>query len=134
MIQKVPDNDENFIGLGSKQEAKGFSEGKCLDWYQKTYNLSQLSLYDQLALCNMLNPDYSSQKQWYQEIIAKDPYNYKALYGLAITEHNNGNINNALKLYKKVISINPDYNKSYEMIAFIHHEEGSFLQAAIMSS
>jgi hypothetical protein len=96
MIEESLNIDEKFIGLGSKEEQIGFSEGHGYEWYEKRYNVSKLSLYDQLAICNMLTPDCPHQKEWYEDIVAKNPSNYKAVYGLALTEHNNDSIKRAL--------------------------------------
>jgi hypothetical protein len=40
MIEKVPEDNEKFIGLGSKEEAKGFGQGLGYEWYEKKYNIS----------------------------------------------------------------------------------------------
>jgi hypothetical protein len=49
---------EEFIGLGSKAEEEGFSEGKGYEWYEQRYG-ENLSLYDLLAVCNLkANSDF----------------------------------------------------------------------------
>lgn len=69
MIEDNMNVDDNFIGLGSKEEEKGFSENKGFYWYEKRYEDVRLSLYDELALLNMISPQYEAQKEWYNALL-----------------------------------------------------------------
>jgi tetratricopeptide (TPR) repeat protein len=51
----------------------------------------------------MLTPNFKAQKQWYESILKKDAKNFKALYGLALTYHNEGAIEEAINIYKKIM-------------------------------
>jgi hypothetical protein len=33
MIEKIPNAADKFVGLGSRQEERGFSEGQSYEWY-----------------------------------------------------------------------------------------------------
>jgi predicted Zn-dependent protease len=51
------------------------------------------------------------------EILAQDPNNAFARYGLAMEYANSGNIGQALDEFTKLISANPDYAAGYFMAA-----------------
>jgi hypothetical protein len=48
----------------------------------------------------MIYPNYEDQKDFYERMLIKDSLNFKALYGLGLAEHNNHNIESALKIFK----------------------------------
>lgn len=51
------------------------------------------------------------------EILAQDPNNAFARYGLAMEYSNSGNTEQALEEFKKLLSTNPDYAAGYFMAA-----------------
>jgi Tfp pilus assembly protein PilF len=53
-------------------------------------------------------------------MVGSHPGNFKFVFGLALAEHNADYTEAALQLYQRVIELNPNFNKSYEMIAFIY--------------
>ena len=51
------------------------------------------------------------------EILAQDPSNGLARYGLAMEYSNSGQFDSALKEFGKLLSVNPDYPAGYFMAA-----------------
>jgi hypothetical protein len=61
----------DFIGLGSKEEQKGCYEGKVLEWFNKKFRYRNISCYDLLALCFLVEDKFDEQRSWY-ELMSKD--------------------------------------------------------------
>jgi predicted Zn-dependent protease len=51
------------------------------------------------------------------ELLAQDPNNAFARYGLAMEYSNSGELNRALEEFSKLLSANPDYTAGYFMAA-----------------
>jgi predicted Zn-dependent protease len=51
------------------------------------------------------------------ELLAQDPNNAFARYGLAMEYSNSGEFNRALEEFSKLLSVNPDYTAGYFMAA-----------------
>lgn len=51
------------------------------------------------------------------EILAQDPNNAFARYGLALEYSNSGKLEQALEEFKKLLAANPDYSAGYFMAA-----------------
>ena len=51
------------------------------------------------------------------EILAQDPNNAFARYGLAVEHSNSGRLEQALEEFKKLLAANPDYAAGYFMAA-----------------
>lgn len=75
-----------------------------------------------MGLCLLVKQDYktlNNQKSFYRELSKVFSTDYRVWYGLALVYHNNRGYKDAETLYWKVAKMQPDFDKPYEMMAFI---------------
>jgi tetratricopeptide (TPR) repeat protein len=101
---------------------RGFGDGCSYVWCESHYGIAERSLYDQLALTLMLEQPAKMNSDWYESMLVKDPWNYRAMFGLGVLYHNKGLFKTALEIYKRLIGLRPNFDRPYEMMAFIYLE------------
>lgn len=77
--------EDTFIGFGLEHEQIGFSEQKGYEWFERHYNVAELSMYEKLTVALIVNgrPSYRDLV-WIRELIVDNPLNHKAVFEWAI--------------------------------------------------
>lgn len=65
---------------------------------------------------------YADAFDYYTQVMAVNPRNYKCLYNIAEIQAVNGKINDAVHTLKKCIRIRPDYNKALTLLNRINED------------
>jgi tetratricopeptide (TPR) repeat protein len=92
-----------------------------IKWYTsyKSDRHISSSPYDILALTYLLSKKFEEAEKWYSGRLSKDHDNYQLLMGLANTEYNLGKYEEAEKLYRRVVELKPELERSYQQLAFV---------------
>jgi len=86
----------------------------CNDCTHGEKSLEEVSLFASFSNGNIDNMDRISALS---DILAQDPNNTFARYGLAMEFANSGQVDRALEEFEKLLSSNPDYAAGYFMAA-----------------
>ena len=105
--------------------------------YEKAIELFNASLNDRnkdedkaailynIGFCYGIMKDSKKEFEYYNKALDAFSNFQPALYDLGEYYYNNNDLKNALKIYEKLISINPKYEDAYYMIALIQDALGN---------
>ena len=105
--------------------------------YEKAIEFFNVSLNDRnkdedkaavlynIGFCYGIMKDSKKELEYYNKALETFSDFQPALYDLGEYYYNNNDLNNALKMYEKLVSINPEHENAYYMLALIQNALGN---------
>ena len=101
-------------------------------WYyslvfeNKQWKILWLSKMMNIASAHLRNQQYDQSKLLFEVITGINPFNEEAYKGLALSYANLSQINEAIRVVKKMVELMPDNHSNYAILADFHGSAGQF--------
>ncbi len=105
--------------------------------YEKAIELFNVALNDKdnveekafvlynIAFCYGILKDFDKEIEYYKKSLETFPDFQPALYDLGEYYYNNNDLNTALKMYEKLVAVNPNHEGAYYMLALVQNALGN---------
>ena len=91
---------------------------------EKDNEMKASTLYN-IGFCYGIMKDFNKELEYYNKSLETFSDFQPALYDLGQYYYNNNDLNNALKMYEKLVAVNPEHEGAYYMIALIQNSLGN---------
>ena len=92
---------------------------------EATDDEKKASILYNIGFCYGIIKDFDKEIEYYNKALETYSDFQPALYDLGEYYYDNNDLNNALKMYEKLVAVNPEHEGAYYMIALIQNDLGN---------
>ncbi|MBR3628450.1 MAG: DUF2225 domain-containing protein [Elusimicrobia bacterium] len=92
---------------------------------EENKNETKASILYNIGFCYGIMKNMEKEVEYYNKALDVFSDFQPALYDLGEYYYNNNDLNNALKMYEKLVAVNPEHEGAYYMIALIQNDLGN---------